>query len=215
MKIQVSFSAASIAAALAVAMLVPTGALAQQKPPVNGWYKLCAKQEDNDLCNVQFQSVANTGQVVTALSLLEIKGKINRKSFQVTVPTGRYIPAGIKVKVDDKKEMTLPYFVCLPDKCIAQVPLDDSITTLFKSGSTLTVTSTNFENKPNPVEVTLAGFTAAYDGPPLKQSELEARQRQLQEELRKKAEEQRKKLQQAQDKAKNSDTGGASSGTSN
>jgi invasion protein IalB len=205
MKIKFSISAAPIAsAALAASLLAsaPQAAHAQQ-PPRNGWYKVCAKQEDNDICNVQFQSVANTGQLITAVSLLQIKGKINRKSLQVTVPTGRFIPAGIKLKVDDGQEQTLPYFVCVPQNCIAEVALNDSIIQTFKGGGKLTLTSTNFQNKPNPVEITLEGFTAAYDGPPLKQDELQARQRQLQEELRKKAEERRKKLQEEQEKAKN------------
>lgn len=190
------------AAAGAAALLFSAPALAQQKPPTNGWYKVCSKQEDNDICNVQFQSVASTGQLVTAVSLAEIKGKINRRVFQVTVPIGRLIPAGIKVKVDDKKEVTIPYTYCFPQSCMAEVQLDDNLVALLKSGSAMSITSTNFQNKPNPVDVTLAGFTAAYDGEPLKRDELEKQQQQLQEQLRKKAEEQRKKLQEAQDKAK-------------
>ncbi|MCB1450770.1 MAG: invasion associated locus B family protein [Nitratireductor sp.] len=205
-----STSAATVAStALAVILLAgvtqPASAQ-QQQPPRNGWFKLCTKQEDVDFCNVQFQSVASNGQLVTAVSLMEAKGKENRKGLQVIVPPGRLIPAGIKVKVDDGKEVTLPYYVCLPDRCIAEVPLDDAIVTTFKGGGKLTLTSTNFQNKPNPVEVTLEGFTAAFDGPPLKQDELEARQRQLQEELRKKAEERRKKLQEAQESAKSNAT---------
>ncbi|MGI9400262.1 MAG: invasion associated locus B family protein, partial [Rhizobiaceae bacterium] len=74
----------------------------------------------------------------------------------------------------------------------------------LKGGGELTLTSTNFQGKPNPIKVTLSGFTAAFDGPPLKQDQLEARQRQLQEELRKKAEEQRQRLQEEQNKAKES-----------
>ena len=176
--------------------------MAQQQPPQNGWYKVCAKQEDNDICNVQFQSVAATGQVVTAVSLAEIKGKVNRRVFQITVPTGRLIPAGIKVKVDDKKEVTMPYTFCFQQSCMAEAALDDNLVAMLKGGSNMVVASTNFQNKPNPVQITLAGFTAAYDGAPLKRDELEQRQRQLQEELRKKAEEQRLKLQEAQEKAK-------------
>jgi invasion protein IalB len=188
--------------AYAFAATLAAPARAQDTPPSNGWFKVCSKQEDNDICNVQFQSVASNGQVVTAVSLAEIKGKINRRVFQITVPTGRLIPAGIKVKVDDKKEVALPYAFCFPQSCMAEVALDDNLVALLKSGKGMTITSTNFQNKPNPVLVTLEGFTGAYDGEPLKRDELETRQRQLQDELRKKAEEQRKKLQEEQDKAK-------------
>jgi invasion protein IalB len=190
------------AAVLAMSALLAAPAGAQEQPPANGWFKLCSKQEDNEICNVQFQAVASNGQVVTAVSLAEVKGKINRRVFQITVPTGRLIQAGIKVKVDENKEVALPYAFCFPQNCMAEVALDDNLVTLLKGGKAMTITSTNFQNKPNPVEVSLNGFTGVYEGPPLKRDELEARQRQLQEELRKKAEEQRKKLQEEQDKAK-------------
>ncbi len=194
---------AMTAAALAVAFASQFAGPAQaQQAPRNGWYKVCAKQEENDICNVQFQSVASNGQVVTSVQLLEVKGKINRRIFQVTVPSGRLIPPGVKVKVDDKKEASMPFAYCFPQNCIAEVQLDDNLVKLLKSGAGLTITSTNFQNKPNPVPVTLEGFTTAYDGEALKQDELAERQQQLSDELAKKAEEQRKKLQEEQDKAK-------------
>ena len=210
MKIQFSVSAASIASAMVATVLFANisqpAQAQQQQPPKNGWYKVCAKAEENDICNVQFQSVANTGQVLTQVSMATITGKVNRKSLQVTVPTGRFIPPGVSIKVDDKKELKLPYVVCAGQACIAELPLEDSMIDLFKSGGEMTVTSTNFQRQPTPVRITLEGFTAANDGPALKQSELEARQRQLQDELRKKAEERRKKLQEEQDKAKAADS---------
>ena len=200
MKYFLQLAAATVAGVVA-SSFTAAPAMAQQ-PPQNGWYKVCAKQEENDICNVQFQSVASNGQLVTAVSLATIKGKINRRIFQVTVPTGRLIPAGVKVQVDDKKETGIGYSICIPQSCMAEAVLDDNLVALLKSGKAMIITSTNFQSKPNPVTVSLEGFTAAFDGPPLKQDELQARQRELQDELRRKAEEQRKKLQEEQDKAK-------------
>lgn len=197
----------SVFGAIAATAFIASSSIAlaqQQQPPTNNWYKVCSKQEENDICNVQFQSVASTGQLLTAVSLLEIKGKINGRKFQVTVPSGRVIPPGIKLQIDGGKELTLPFAICFPQRCVAEVVLDDTMVGLLKGGGELTLTSVNFQGKPNPIKVTLNGFTAAFDGPPLKQDELEARQRQLQEELRKKAEEQRQRLQDEQNKAKNS-----------
>jgi invasion protein IalB len=199
-------SALAITAAIAVFVSPATtpraNAQQQQQPPTNGWYKVCSKQEENDICNVTFQSMAPTGQLVTAISLLQVKGNINGQKFQVTVPPGRLLPSGIKVRIDENEGFTLPYLVCFPQRCIAEANLSQELVDRMKSGGQMTVTSTNFQAKPNPVAITLAGFTAAFDGEPLKQDELEARQRQLQEELQQKAEEQRRKLQEAQSKAK-------------
>lgn len=173
---------------------------AQDAP--RGWFKVCSKQEANEICNTQFQAVASTGQVTTSVNLIEVKGEVERRIFQVTVPSGRLIPPGIKLRIDDKMETTIPYVYCFPQSCMAEVKLDDKLITTLKSGGKLEVVSLNFQNKENPIAITLEGFTAAYDGAPLKRDELQSRQRELQDELRKKAEETRKKLQEAQDKAK-------------
>lgn len=198
--------AAVAALALGMAAMAGSPVMAQEQP-ANGWFKVCSKQDDSDICNTQFQSVASTGQVVTSVNLIDVTGAVNRRIFQITVPSGRLIPPGIKLRVDDKQETALPYVYCFPQSCMAEVKLDDDLIKVLKGGGKLTVTSTNFQSKENPIEITLSGFTAVYDGPPLKQAELENRQRELQDELRKKAEETRKKLQEAQDAAKGTGTG--------
>lgn len=177
-------------------------ASAQQAQRPDGWFKVCAKQDNNDICNTQIQSVASTGQVITSINLIDVTGDTNRRIFQITVPSGRLIPAGVKINIDEKRETTLPYLYCFPERCVAQVDLDDALVGILKGGSGMVVTSTNVQNQENPIEITLNGFTAAYDGPPLQQEELANRQRELQEELRRKAEEARRKLQEAQDAAK-------------
>lgn len=194
--------AATAIGAFVAASAMTTSASAQAQSRPAGWFKVCAKQDKNDICNTQIQSVASTGQVLTAISLIDVKGDVNRRVFQITVPSGRLIPTGIKVRVDDRSETTIPYLYCFPQSCIAEVKLDDALVKLLKSGGKLIVTSTNVRNKPNPIEITLNGFTASYDGPPIQQEELATRQKELQDELRKKAEDARKKLQEAQEAAK-------------
>ena len=43
------------------------------------WFKICAKQADNDVCNVQYRVVASTGQIITSVNLFTVTGKINRR----------------------------------------------------------------------------------------------------------------------------------------
>ena len=50
-----------------------------------------------------------------------------------------------------------------------------------------------------PVPITLKGFTAAYDGPPVEINDPNARQDELAEQLRKKAEEERAKSENSSD----------------
>lgn len=178
-------------------------ALAQQQQQIpQGWFKACTKQEDVDICNVQNITTAGNGQLVTGVSLIELKGKVNRKVFQVTVPTGRLVPPGIGLQIDTGKAQKLDYVICFPDRCVAEVPLTDQLVASFKKGSNLTLTSVNFQNQPNPIKVSLKGFTGAFDGPPLKQADIEDRQKKLQEFVSKNNEDFAKKLKEEQDKAK-------------
>lgn len=178
-------------------------ALAQQQQQIpQGWFKACTKQEDVDICNVQNITTAGNGQLVTGVSLIELKGKVNRKVFQVTVPSGRLIPPGIGLQIDTGKAQKLDYVICFPDRCVAEVPLTDQLINSFKKGSNLTLTSVNFQNQPNPIKVALTGFSGAFDGPPLQQSDIEDRQKKLQDFVAKNNQDFAKKLKEEQDKAK-------------
>ena len=170
--------------------------------PKLGWYKTCSKQEDNDICVVQNLILANGGQLVTAVGLISVTGKINRKLLQVSVPTARLIPPGIIMQIDGGKGQKLDYAVCLPDKCTAEIPLTDAMIASLKKGSDVIFTSINFRRAPNPIKISLEGFTGAYDGEPVSESKLAESQRSLQDSMQKKAEEARKKLEDAQKAAK-------------
>jgi len=197
---RLSIMAAGVAGMLAVGP-APASAQQQQQQPL-GWFKVCSKQQDIDICNVQNIMTAQTGQLITGISLIELKGKINRKVFQVSVPTGRMVPPGIGMQIDGGKAQKLDYVLCFPDRCIAEAQLSDQLVASLKKGSGLTLTSVNFQNQQNPVKVTLEGFTGAYDGPPLQQSDVEDRQKKLQDFVAKNNEDFAKKLKEEQEKAK-------------
>jgi invasion protein IalB len=178
-------------------------ASAQQQPQIpQGWFKACTKQEDVDICNVQNIVTAGNGQLVTGVSLIELKGKVNRKVFQVTVPTGRLVPPGIGLQIDTGKTVKLDYVICFPDRCVAEVPLTDQLVAAFKKGQGITLTSINFQNQANPIKIALQGFSGAYDGAPLQQSDIEDRQKKLQDFVAKNNQDFAKKLKDEQDKAK-------------
>ncbi|GLQ77368.1 invasion protein B [Mesorhizobium huakuii] len=181
---------------------LPSAYAQQQQQIPQGWFKACTKQEDVDICNVQNIVTAGNGQLVTGVSLIELKGKVNRKVFQVTVPTGRLVPPGIGLQIDTGKAQKLDYVICFPDRCVAEVPLTDQLVASFKKGQGITLTSINFQNQANPIKIALQGFSGAYDGPPLQQSDIEDRQKKLQDFVAKNNQDFAKKLKDEQDKAK-------------
>lgn len=194
-----------LAAAAGLVALGGFPAQAQQaaQPQIpQGWFKACTKQQDVDICNVQNIMIADSGQLLTGVSLIEIKGKVNRKVFQISVPSGRLIPPGIGLQVNGGKAQKIDYVICFPDRCVAEAPLNDALVGNFKKGTELTLTSVNFQNQPNPIKMSLSGFTAAFDGEPLKQPDIEERQKKLQEFVSKNNEDFARKLKEEQDKAK-------------
>jgi invasion protein IalB len=195
---------ASIAGAIALlaAAAVPASAQQQQQRTPQGWFKVCSKQEDNDICNTQNIVTADSGQLLTAVNLIEIKGKVNRKIFQVSVPTGRLITPGVGLQINGGKTQKIDFAICFPDRCISEVAMSDELVASFKKGNQLTLTSVNFQNKPNPINVALTGFSQAFDGPGLQQSEIEDRQKTLQEEVQKRQKEFEDKMKAEQEKAK-------------
>ena len=195
---RLSVVAAGVVGMLGVGMAT---ASAQQQIP-QGWFKACTKQEDVDICNVQNITTAGTGQLITGVSLIDLRGKVNRKVFQVTVPSGRMVPPGIALQADGGKAQKVDYVICFPDRCVAEVPMTDQLVASFKKGSELTLTSVNFQNQPNPIKVSLQGFSGAFDGPAMKQSDIEDRQKKLQEFVNKNNEDFAKKLKEEQEKAK-------------
>jgi hypothetical protein len=112
------------------------------------------------------------------------------------------VPPGIGMQIDGGQTQKVDYMICLPDRCIAEVPLSDQLVASFKRGQQVTLTSVNFQNQPNPIQVSLNGFTGAFDGAPLQQSDIEDRQRKIQEFVSKNTDDFAKKLKEEQERAK-------------
>ena len=195
-------AAAAMVTASAGAMLVGSVATADAQQQ-RGWFKTCSKQAENDICNTQQLIFSDNGQLITAVSLLDISGQVNNKLFQVTVPTGRLIPPGIGMSIDGGAIQKLDYALCFADRCIAEAPLTDAIIASLKKGGEVTFTSINFQRQQNPVQLTLEGFTAAIEGEAVQQSAVEERQQKLADEIEKRQQEFADRLKAKQNEAKN------------
>ena len=187
----------------AVTNILPS--IAEEFGLSDGWFKTCSQTADAKICNVQTQTYAGTGQVITSINLFEVSGKENRKLFQITVPTSRSIPSGLKIQIDDQKAELMPYVFCTPARCMAERKLTDSIVSQLKAGTKIQVTSTNWQGKENPVLVSLEGFGDAFDGNSLSSAQLEERKQKFDQMLQERSAATLKKLQEAQQKARDSE----------
>ena len=159
------------------------------KPVVSGWFKTCSEDSGPKVCNVQYTILAPNRTPLLALNLIEVEGDDKRRVFRMVLPTGRSLPQGVQVQIDDRKASRFPFAYCRPQGCVSEVGLNDDLVSIFKKSKGLNVVSINFQGKVQELPVTLTGFTKAYDGDPVKVPTAEDRQKQLQEQLQKKAQE--------------------------
>ena len=167
-----TYNPLKLLAASAVIFTGLNGIASAQGLQSQGWYKACSDQGKSKICNVQYQAVASTGQVVASINLAEISGEVERRVFQITVSTDRRIRPGVDVIVDDKKPTKIPFSFCTSTICAAEVALDDKLIGILRGGAKMRITSVNYRGTSTPIDVTLEGFGEAYDGPPLKREEI-------------------------------------------
>ncbi|MCV6547179.1 MAG: invasion associated locus B family protein [Cohaesibacter sp.] len=159
------------------------------------WVKICSQdpKTKKNLCMIAQELRAETGQFLASVAVREIEGK-KRKSVVIAITPGMLLQPGLSVQIDKGKQSKGAYGICFPNACYAEIVVDANYIAQMKKGSKLSLTTLNQQAQPVRFDMTLTGFTAAYDGPSLDPAKAASQQEQLQSELRKRAEEQRKKL---------------------
>lgn len=167
------------------------------------WRKICSKEPktNKDLCIINQDLRTDSGQLMVSLAIYEYKDE-KRKKMRVLVPPGMLIQAGVYIGIDKSKPKEMKYQICFTNACVTELAVDSNFINALKKGNQLTVTGFSPEGKQVPFKLTLAGFTATYDGEGMDPAALQAQDQKLQEELRKRAAEQRQRLIDAQNEAK-------------
>lgn len=160
---------------LIAALLMPGAVMAQEAAapaPASDspWVKMCGNdpQTNQQRCNVSQVLLAKSGQVVASFSLQPQAD--NRIAVGAFVPLGFVIPAGIELQVDGKKAGDAQFTICVPPTpdgpagCAARADVTTDFVNAMKRGNKLAVVLSNTAGQKIPIELTLAGFTAAYDG---------------------------------------------------
>lgn len=194
-------SPVSGARALMVAALIGVGAGAgfAQTAPAEGldasakWLKICSQPGEGaeTLCVVARERRATNGQPIAAV---QIREQADKKILVLAVPPAMLLRPGVQIKIDQSEPVRAAYSICYPNFCFAEAAIKDDYVASMKRGNTIALTSLNQQAKPVTIEISLSGFTAAYDGEPLDPEEIKAAQQQLQEELKKRAEDTRRQL---------------------
>lgn len=155
------------------------------------WEKICGKIKDVQECHTSRKRLAATGQPLAQFLVIE---RGDKKLVQIAVPPVALIQPGIQVKIDEGEPSGVKYVVCTPGECLALGEINADFVAKLKKGGNLTITMLNPQGKPVNFEISLVGFTAAYDGPGINPEEAQARSQRLEDELKKKADQARQQL---------------------
>jgi invasion protein IalB len=105
------------------------------------------------------QERANLILVVVVLNTADRKARLMR----VIAPLGVLLPPGISLRIDNAEAGRLSFLQCLPNGCIAQLAMDESLLDKLKNGKTATLGIFQTPEEGIGMQAPLAGFKQAYE----------------------------------------------------
>lgn len=140
-------------------------AAAQGRNPEDNWLKVCSDLEDGRKACIMRQVVTNSGVFVGSFLLRDDPSQESRLLAVASVPLGVLLPFGLSWQIDGGKPVRVPYMLCDPQSCSAQLVVNEAYVQSLKRGGTLKLIAKNRLNEDVTIDVTLAGFTAVFDNP--------------------------------------------------
>jgi invasion protein IalB len=131
----------------------------------NNWLKVCSELDDGGQACIMRQVVTNTGVFTGSFLLRDDPSQESRLLAVASVPIGVLLPFGLTWQIDSGKPVRVPYMLCDPQACSAQLVVNESYIQSLKRGSELKLIAKNRQNEDITININLAGFTATYDNP--------------------------------------------------
>ena len=133
------------------------------------WSVQCVRDDDGleKVCVLFYQLVAEGGRRALSLQVQEV-GNVQPGSEAgyiavLTVPLGVHLPSGLRVQVDQRDPVDLPYERCDQGGCYAGITMGEAFTEALKKGKECIVLFNNINGKTVRAKIPLDGFTAGYN----------------------------------------------------
>jgi invasion protein IalB len=133
--------------------------------PPTAWSSTCSAVGRGvalDCAAEQRLVVSETGQLIGSISV-RVPGKTRSPVMMIQTPVGLFLPAGVKIDVDGTNELQLELQTCDGSGCYAGSAVSDSLLTSMRQGRTLNIRFQNLTKKSIDMQISLIGFTAAYN----------------------------------------------------
>ena len=102
------------------------------------WLLVCNENE-NKCLGRQVISVKQGQGLKNLLVLSVVKPADNSLNLEVKLPFGLDLRRGIVVRIDQGKELNVPFLTCLQDGCSAVIPLSKDLSETLGRGKTLAI----------------------------------------------------------------------------
>lgn len=117
--------------------IAPRGQRMARDIKFGDWRKVCFKPGGASMvCRTSISGAWDTGQIAVRADLIEREGE-GAARLQLFLPVGLYLPAGVKVSVDQGAAYRLPYVWCLTNTCIAAELADPKLIQGMETGERL------------------------------------------------------------------------------
>lgn len=177
---------------------------AAARDPKDNWLKVCEPLADDKQACFMRQVIVSNGQFLGSFLLRDDPGQESRLQAVAAVPLGVLLPFDLLWQIDNNKPVRVPYMLCDPQACATQLVVNEAYVNSLKKGGTLKLIAKARSADPGEtirdlvVEISLAGFTAVYDGEAAltfeQLREQESGQTALEQQLQDRAEELRRQL---------------------
>jgi invasion protein IalB len=97
--------------------------------------------------------------VVIVLNTADRKARLMR----VIAPLGVLLPPGVSLRIDNADAGRLSFLQCLPNGCVAQLAMEESLIDKLKNGKTATLGVFQTPEEGVGIQAPLAGFKEAYE----------------------------------------------------
>lgn len=115
----------------------PRGQRAAREIKYSDWRKTCFKTPGtNKVCRTSIAGTFETGQSAVRIDLIEREGdKVPR--LQLFLPVGLYLPAAVKITIDQGTAYRIPYTWCFANTCMAADAADPKLLNEMETGEKL------------------------------------------------------------------------------
>lgn len=154
----------ALAAMIALVTGPSSAATKIQKTFGGSWQVECNESDQGEKTCGVFIAFIHSQNKAVVLSWTIARAEMSHETkLVVRTLTGIDVSQGISVQFDSSDPITIPFKICMPQYCAAEVPFSDNWLQAMKRAKKLTVTYKAANNVDVKQEVDLKNFSEAYD----------------------------------------------------